>query len=104
MSPHHQARERARVVVRQAGSMPAGRDRPEIEPTHVDAVLEPYSDQGSIPCASIRPWRDVSPTSRFFMTAHTASLFMLTDCKNASYDILNHLTYQIILNRISGPQ
>jgi len=25
----------------------------EDEPTHVDVVLEPYSDQGSIPCASM---------------------------------------------------
>jgi hypothetical protein len=31
--------------------MPAERDRDEVEPTHVEAVLEPHSDQGSIPCA-----------------------------------------------------
>jgi len=29
------------------------RRRQEDEPTHVDAVLDAYSDQGSIPCASI---------------------------------------------------
>lgn len=37
----------------QAGSMPARSDRQEIGSTHVEAVLEPYSDQGSIPCASM---------------------------------------------------
>jgi len=29
------------------------RRRQEDEPTHVDAVLNAYSDQGSIPCATI---------------------------------------------------
>ena len=37
----------------QAGSMPARSDRQEIGSTHVEAVLEAYSDQGSIPCASM---------------------------------------------------
>jgi len=42
------------VIARQAGPMPVERDRREIEPMHVEAVLEPHSDQGSIPCASIK--------------------------------------------------
>ena len=63
----------------QAGSMPARRDRQEIGPTHVDAVLEPYSDQGSIPCASMLA-RDASGASRFFVEqgegAETMSLLL----------------------------
>src|SRR5262249_15542122 len=38
--------------------------RHEAAPTHVDAVLEAYSDQGSIPCASITNGGFASPRAR----------------------------------------
>jgi hypothetical protein len=50
--------------------MPVERDRVEIEPTHVEAVLEPHSDQGSIPCASIRSRRDVRSDVPFFFAGN----------------------------------
>src|SRR4051812_208716 len=55
----------------QSGARPRGgrfgtdpRRRREDEPTHVDAVLEAYSDQGSIPCASITGVIQTGPSSR----------------------------------------
>ena len=61
----------AMAKAQQAGPMPAERDRVEVEPTHVEAVLEPHSDQGSIPCASIRPRRDVRSDVPFFLAGNT---------------------------------
>src|SRR5262245_5812758 len=79
--PHHLEREPARVVARQAGPMPVERDRVEIEPTHVEAVLEPHSDQGSIPCASIRSRRDVRSDVPFFLGGNLG-------CEMSTYNLL----------------
>ena len=71
----------------QAGSMPARSDRQEIGSTHVEAVLEPYSDQGSIPCASMLETGRLQGVPFFCAGAarEDANISMVNNCIFHSY-------------------